>query len=448
MASNGPELLERGLTTPAAALVTGESSDQRTDLAIRWLFPDYQRPVVLLVAPSTVFGRDPTCRGFIPGTDVSRRHAEVVREGPLYVVQDLGSRNGVFLNGRQVEQAALSKGDVIRLGEWVGLVILGEPDSGVDEPPFRPVDPDLLVGPGLAPIIEEARQVAPTPIAVILQGETGTGKERIARAIHAWSGRAGPFVAINCAALPENLAEGELFGHRRGAFTGADRAREGHLRAAHGGTLFLDEIVELPLGVQAKLLRAVERREVLPLGESSPIPADIRLVTAAQSPLEQAVEAKRFRSDLYARLDGVTLRIPPLRERPQEIAFLFLEFLRRAAPAQTPQVSPRLIEQLCLYEWPHNVRELDLLVTRLLATKGGGSILRRSHLPERILRASRKAITDASTEEPEGKGASPDARTVAAALNIFGGNVSRAARALGISRQKAYRLVKPRPDEP
>jgi DNA-binding NtrC family response regulator len=441
-----PQNVEPGLSTPAAALVTADSGDERSALAIRWVFPDHQRPVVSLAAPSTVFGRDPTCPGYIPGTDVSRRHAEIVREGPLYVAQDQDSRNGVFVNGRQVQQAALSPGDVLRLGEWVGLVILGRQGDGQNESPFRMVEPDLLVGPRMGRVVEEARQVAATQMAVILQGETGTGKERLARAIHAWSGRAGRFVAINCAALPENLAEAELFGHQRGAFTGADRAREGHIRGAAGGTLFLDELVDLPLGVQAKLLRAIEQKEVLPLGQSVPIPADVRIVAAAQSTLDAAVKAGRFRADLHARLDGLTLRIPPLRERREEIAYLFLELLRQRAPGKPPQVSPRLIEQLCLYDWPHNVREIDHLVGRLVATNAADGLLRRSHLPERIRLASRDgaAATTADGKAPA-KTSPPDAATVAAALKMFDGNVSRAARALGISRQKAYRLTKPTP---
>jgi DNA-binding NtrC family response regulator len=429
-----------GLTTPAAAVLTTESGDQRSALAIRWVFPDRDRPVVALGAAATVFGRDPTCPAHIPGTDVSRRHAEIAREGPLYVIQDLESRNGVFVNGRQIKQAALSPGDVVRLGEWVGLVIAPADGIDADKPAFQRVEPDLLAGPQLMSVVEEARQVAATPMAVIVEGETGTGKECFARAIHAWSGRRGPFVAINCAALPENLAEAELFGHRRGAFTGAERARDGHIRSADGGTLFLDEVVDLPLGIQAKLLRAIEQQEVVPLGESGATPVDVRIIAAAQSSLRDAVEARRFRADLYARLDGVTLRIPPLRERQEEIAYLFLELLRGHAPGRAINVSPRLIEQLCLYDWPHNVREVSLLVSRLVATKGQAEILRRSHLPERI----RRAAGDGTRAAAVGKRAPPDAQSVAAALKIFDGNVARAARALGISRQKAYRLTKSR----
>jgi transcriptional regulator with PAS, ATPase and Fis domain len=433
------------MTTPAAAMVTAESGDGKSNLAIRWVFPDHHREVVVLGAAATVFGRDPTCPGYLPGRDLSRRHAEISRDGLLYVVQDLGSRNGVFLNGRQVKHAALSSGDVLRLGEWIGLVIPWAPGADQAHSAFQVIEPDLLVGPRFLAVLDEARQVAATPISVILEGETGTGKERLARAIHVWSRRPGPFVAINCAALPENLAEAELFGHRRGAFTGADREREGHFRVAHGGTMFLDELVELPLGVQAKLLRAIEHKEVVPLGESRATPVDVRIIAAVQAPLQQAIEARRFRDDLYARLDGATLRIPPLRERKEEIAYLFLEFLTRGALGTPPTVSPRLIEQLCLYRWPHNVRELEVLVTRLIATKGGDRVLRRSHLPERIRRVVPDAAGGAATAarvQPKAGVAALDASTMTETLKRFGGNVSRAARALGISRPKAYRLIK------
>jgi two-component system response regulator GlrR len=365
----------------------------------------------------------------------------VIREGPLCVVQDLRSRNGVFLNGKQVAQVALSPGDVLRLGEWVGVVVPYSDAERSFNPPFQRIDPDILVGPRLLAVLEEARQVSTTDIGVVLEGETGTGKERLARAIHAWSGRGGAFVAINCAALPETLAEAELFGHRRGAFTGADRTGQGHFRAAHGGTLFLDELIELPPAVQAKLLRAIENKEVTPLGESSPVAVDVRIIAATQSPLEQTVAAGRFRRDLHARLDGITLKIPPLRERREEIAFLFTQFLQERTSASCPEVSPRLIEQLCLYNWPHNVRELDLLVSRLLATKGRSALLRRSHLPERIRTARADALRSAGAVV----GGPPDASAIVAALKISGGNLTKAARSLGISRAKAYRLMKRHP---
>ena len=197
---------------------------------------------------------------------------------------DLNSTNGVFVNGRAVKHANLSSRDVLRLGDWVGIVV-SLTDSGSEPWSFRELTPGYWAGPVLQAALAPARLVAASDLPMIIQGETGAGKEGAARAIHAWSGRRGPFVALNCAALPEALAEAELFGYRKGAFTGAERASPGYLRAAEGGTLFLDEIAELSLPIQAKLLRAVEQRELCPLGESTPVAIDVRLLAATQSPL-------------------------------------------------------------------------------------------------------------------------------------------------------------------
>ena len=236
-------------------------------------------------------------------------------------------------------------------------------------------------GPTLLAALEPARLVAASNLPIVVQAETGSGKEGAARAIAAWSGRTGPFVAVNCAALPEAMAEGELFGYRRGAFSGAERAHAGFLRAAEGGTLLLDEIAELSLPIQAKLLRAVEQREVVPLGESTPVAIDVRFLAAAQSPLPQAVEEKRFRGDLLARLDGLTVRLPALRERVEEIPFLFAKLVEQhCGSAAPPRLDPLLVERLCAHDWPFNVRELALLVRRLLALHPGAAVLDRGML--------------------------------------------------------------------
>jgi transcriptional regulator with PAS, ATPase and Fis domain len=203
---------------------------------------------------------------------------------------------------------------------------------------------------------------------------------------------------VNCATLVPALAEAELFGYRKGAFTGADRASPGYFRAAQGGTLLLDEIADLPESVQAKLLRALEQHEISPLGESSPVPVDVRVLAATQIPLAQLVAERRFRADLCARLDGLTIRLPPLRDRKQEIPFLFQHLLRLHSGGRPPEVDPRLVEQLCLYDWPFNVRELDLLVRRLLLLHGHERELRRSHLPEHML--PQTAANDETTGVP------------------------------------------------
>jgi transcriptional regulator with PAS, ATPase and Fis domain len=335
------------------------------------------------------------------------------------------------------------------------------------EPVYGSCAPGLYWGPALRPALELGRRAAASTLPVILEGETGTGKEGFARAIHAWSGRTGGFFAVNCGAIPEALAEGELFGYRKGAFTGAERPNLGYFRAAQGGTLLLDEIVELPLPLQTKLLRALEQREVVPLGESSPIAVEVRVIAAAQEALEQAVRERRFRADLYARLGGVTIRLPPLRQRAEEIPFLVSRLIEAGAGEQPPVIEARVMERLCLYDWPFNLRELDLLVKRLLVLHPEGR-LRKADLPPAIAEAQGRAAGRTATAtataaaapaaEPAPKAPRPrtpedrrsrDEQDLAALLEGLRrahGNVVRAAEMAGITRQRAYRLMGQRDD--
>jgi len=271
-------------------------------------------------------------------------------------------------------------------------------------------------------------------------------KEGAARFVHACSNRPGPLLGLNCAALPEALAEGELFGYRKGAFTGADRASEGHLRAAHGGTLFLDEVADLTLPVQAKLLRAIEQHEVVPLGEARPVPVDVRVVAATQGPLRQAVDEKRFRGDLFARLNGFLLHIPPLRERREEVPFLFRRLLQtHGARAGGRPLDPLLVEQLCAHDWPFNVRELALLVRRLCALHPDTEALDVSMWPEPAPPddgGPAAAVRTGAVPPPAARAAEDlDPEAFLAALRANRGNVKQTAAALGISRGRAYRLM-------
>ena len=256
------------------------------------------------------------------------------------MIADLGSRNGVRVNGRAVPSARLGLGDVVRLGGWIG-VVTATPGE------LEEIAPGLWGGAGLQEALATLRQAAASDLPIVLEGETGTGKEVVAGALHRWSGRAGPLVAVNCAALPESLAEGELFGYRRGAFTGADRASPGFFRSAEGGTLLLDEVSDLPLALQAKLLRVLEQREVQPLGETRPVPIDVRIVVAGQQPLMEVVRAGRFRADLLARLDGLTVRLPPLRERREDVIPLFSHLLREIGQGRAPAIESDFAERLC-----------------------------------------------------------------------------------------------------
>lgn len=438
------------MDTTAPLQSTISSGPEARGLSIRWVHPSVEGPVTLLDTGRLLLGRGDKCRTRLEGEAVSRYHAEVLLDATGPRIRDLDSTNGVHVNGARVQESPLQEGDVIRLGVCVGIVVSREP-SAAESSAFGEPFPGLLSGPVLRQVLDAARAAALTDLPVIIEGETGTGKERVARAVHGWSGREGAFVAINCAALPESLAEAELFGYRKGAFTGADRASQGHFRAAQGGTLLLDEVVELPLSLQAKVLRAIELREVVPLGESRPVPVDVRLVSAAQVPLGQEVEQKRFRADLLARLDGVTIRLPALRQRLQEVPFLFARLASRHAAL--PGLDPRLVELLCRHDWPFNVRELDLLARRMMALHGAEPVLRPEHLPERFLTSAgvqpphgrEQPVPTATQKKREGRSTpADDARdfdALTAALRECDGNVTRAAAIVGISRPRAYRLM-------
>jgi len=276
--------------TPETTVPSDETEDVAANdrWAIRWVYPSLDGAQTPLGPGPLLLGRGDGVGFELAGGETSRRHAEIRREGPLWVVSDLESRNGTFVNGQRVASAPLSFGDLVRFGDSIGVVA---PFADSDAPVYASYAPGLFGGPALRPVLELARRTAPSQLPVIVEGETGTGKEGLCRALHAWSGRPGPFFAVNCAAIPETLAEGELFGYRKGAFTGAERAHLGYFRAATGGTLLLDEIVDLSPALQTKLLRVLEQKEVVPLGESAPVAVDVRVVVAAQESLAEAASA-------------------------------------------------------------------------------------------------------------------------------------------------------------
>jgi len=424
-------------TTIPDTVLAGPRGAGRT-LAIRWVFPSDDGLLTRLEPGTTTLGRDPACTGALPSASVSRRHAEIRwAAGGTPLLLDLNSTNGVFVNGRAVKDASLGARDVVRLGDWVGIVV-SVADSGFEPWSFRELTAGYWAGPILQAALAPAKLVAASDLPMIIQGETGAGKEGAARAIHAWSGRAGAFVALNCAALPEALAEAELFGYRKGAFTGAERASAGYLRAAEGGTLFLDEIAELSLPIQAKLLRAVEQGELCPLGESTPVGIDVRLLAATQSPLGLAVAQKRFRGDLLARLSGLTVTIPPLRHRSEEIPSLFRKAVEQCGGrAAAPRFDSTLIERLCTHDWPFNIRELTLLARKLLALHPDAAVLDQTVLTDGPSAELGIAESRRTTREMP----APDSGTFLAALRAQNGNVKATAEILGISRGRAYRLM-------
>ena len=276
-------------------------------------------------------------------------------------------------------------------------------------------------------VVETAAVIAPSNAPVLILGPSGSGKEVVAELIHAWSPRAGcPLVAANCAGLPESLIESELFGHAKGAFTGASQPRQGLFRAAQGGTLFLDEIGELPLHLQPKLLRALETRRITPVGSDEPMEVDVRLLAATNRNLDEAVASGRFRDDLYYRINVVELSVPPLVERTDDILPLARRFAAEFAGAAV-RLSPQAIERLLGHNWPGNVRELRNAIQRACLLCRGDVIL-PEHLPPKI------AAADAS-QPPPGRLSQVERAAILATLEECQGNRTQAAKKLGISRR-------------
>jgi DNA-binding NtrC family response regulator len=290
-------------------------------------------------------------------------------------------------------------------------------------------------------VYKTAARVASTDATVLIQGESGTGKELVARAIHAASPRAaGPFVAVDCGAIAEGVLESELFGHARGAFTGAQQARRGLFEEAQGGTLFLDEIGDVGPNLQARLLRALQEGTVRRVGTNEPIAVDVRVVAASNRDLEAAVKEASFRADLYYRLAVVTIRIPPLRERREDIPLLAEHFAHKHGRSEGSAISPAARDLLVAYDWPGNVRELENVVARALALNPSGVIMPED-LPEAV-----------HGERPPAPARGPDVsdrptleelerRYAAQVLQETGGNKTRAAEVLGIDRKTLYRIL-------
>jgi DNA-binding NtrC family response regulator len=303
----------------------------------------------------------------------------------------------------------------------------------------------VAVDPLMKQVFQLAARASASPITVLVVGETGVGKEVVADAIHRLGPRGkGPLVRLNCASLPESLVESELFGHEKGAFTGAIGAKLGFFEAASGGTLFLDEVGELPVATQAKLLRALEQRKITRVGGTKEIAVDVRLVCATNRDLEAEVQRGRFRADLFFRISAFVIPVPPLRDRRMEIAPLATRFTRDLSLelGDTPAtIGPEALEALRAYEWPGNVRELRNVIERALVLSGGGKI-EPHHLPDRICETA--PSVPSSLGRPYNvrqRVAEVERDAVAAALESTGGNQTQAARKLGISRFALIRLM-------
>jgi hypothetical protein len=390
----------------------------------------FPRPVALALPDSgTIVGRTWLAERGLADTEVSSAHLRIDRAGGALRVADAGSRNGVWVNGSRLAQrdlTPLEDGAVLRIGRTI--FVFREELQGS----FEPAPPvGKLVGPyGLRGVAQHVAGLTRSrPNNVLVEGETGVGKELVARAVAAALGRETPFAAVNVAGVARGVFESQMFGHVAGAFSDARSAAPGIVMAHDGGTLFLDEIGELDLELQAKLLRLLENREVLPVGAQRPINVNVLVVAATNRDLEEMVDRGAFRRDLFARLAMARIHVPALRERCEDVFSVACELAKRAGGALlTEQVEVEAMERLLLEPWPGNVRELDaaLAAVRRLDPEPGV----RLWAIEEVLGEGRGHKT-ALTQE-----------MVDAALEALGGNLTAAAEKLGVSRGKLLRFRK------
>ncbi len=383
----------------------------------------------------------------LPDRKLSAKHARFVRHEDTWHVEDLGSTNGTFVNGRRVTQEELADGDIVAVGRAALRMRLflptPKPTPAVlfGKEAGQPLGIGTLL-PALAAELAPLARVAVSKMTVLLLGETGTGKEVCARAVHAASKRRGELVPVNCAALPDSLVEAQFFGHHKGAFTGAAREALGFVRAADGGTLFLDEIGDLPPSAQGVLLRVLQEGEVVPIGGARPVRVDVRVIAATHRPIEAMVDRGAFRHDLFARLQGFTQRLWPLRDRREDIGLLVADILRDDPKHSTEpvRITSDAACALVRYKWPLNVRELKQALLGALSMVSEGRIT-LEHLPPAVAQAA--AAAPPSTKGR--KGLSPaDAAlhaTLTKHLQQCHGNVASVARDMGKATMQVYRWM-------
>lgn len=395
-----------------------------------------------LLSPMIANGEIVLGRGEIRGVELrdscmSRRHATLGYSRGKWKITDLGSRNGSYLNGERIEgQVVTAEDAVLRTGETLVLILS-------DIRPFLEHHVDLkgdyVVGPRMEPVLGQVQRAAQSGV-LHVTGETGSGKEIAARHFHKFGpGRDGPFVAVNCAAIPEGVAERLLFGATKGAYSGADKDARGYVEEASCGTLFLDEVGELELSVQAKLLRVLETREVLPLGASRPKKVELHLCSATHRDLREAVSAGKFREDLFYRLGRPHVSLPPLRERLEEMPFLIERHLHATDPSLVPHAT--LVEACMLRRWPGNIRELlaEVRDAAYEAQALGKNVVKAGHLADDagLLHIS----PDSSSQSGARASLLPGQSAIEKALQESEGRVATAARALGIHRNQLRRWL-------
>ncbi len=367
----------------------------------------------------------------LPDRWLSGSHALLERQGERLLLRDTGSRNGTAVNGARIESHFLSDGDLIEVGHSLLCYRLVGRSLAVELP--RRTSPRTLCA-ELVALLGQVDRIAPSTEPVLLLAETGAGKERFAETIHAWSGRRGPFCAIDCGAIPENLFESTLFGHQRGAFTGATEARTGELVRAHRGTLFLDEVGNLSLSAQAKLLRVLEDQRVTPLGAAQPIQVDVRIIAATNRDLY--ADDTGFRPDLLRRLAGFVARLPPLRRRREDLGILVADLLGELG-AKRAAITAAAARQLFCDPFPGNVRQLRTAL-RAAALLAGDGPIDLHHLPPPTEKDAAPAPRVGEEPAPQ---TTPSMETIEQALAAASGNVVRAARALTTHPRQLYRWI-------
>ena len=379
---------------------------------------------------STVREKDPQVPVILMTAQASLQSAiEAVNQGAFYYLQKPFSNDDLVALCRRAAETRTLKRENVKLKKEIR-----RRDSSRTG---RPIGKDR----SYVEVLELAETVAPTDSTVLITGESGTGKEVLARYIHRLSDREdGPFISVNCGALPENLLESELFGHVRGSFTGAVKDKDGLLVAARGGTFFLDEVGEMSPSLQVKLLRTLQEREVVPVGSTRAVDIDVRVIAATNRDLEEEMRRGTFRSDLYYRLNVISLHMPPLRERADDVPLLADHFLSRHAGEGEPlAIEEEVMEALRRYDWPGNVRELENALERAAVLAGGGTV-EREHLPDRVVDPPTERLV--SDKAP----ANPTLETIERAyilwvLEAEDGNKARAAEVLGIDPSTLYRKL-------
>jgi DNA-binding NtrC family response regulator len=426
---------------------TIERHRSREPSRLRVIFGPDAGVEVALPAVGVVVGADPACDVTLHDDAVSKRHMTVVATDGGFEVTDLRSKNGTWLDGVSLTSAKVPIGTTIRVGSTLLQLLPSEEVIQVE--PSEATSFGSMLGQSLVMrrIYALLERASATNASILLFGESGTGKELAARAIHEHSDRRdGPMVVFDCGAASETLIEGELFGHKKGAFTGAHADRAGAFARAHGGTLFLDEIGDLPQALQPKLLRLLERGEVTPLGANRSERYDVRCIAATHRDLWSEVARGTFRGDLYYRLAVIEISLPPLRVRPDDIAPLTRQFLR-AAGASDEDVAGAPLHRLEAYAWPGNVRELRNVITRAVTFSTPGAPFSRMPI---LLNPSTAAL---QAPAPSMRADVPYHEAKAALLERFekeylsdlmtrsGENISHAARIAGLERKYLYKLL-------